>query len=201
MGLNRLFLKEKVDPKTSELVGHISQEVKNLDAVIKEVSTILNFRGSSSVDKVSINLEELMQEILHEEQSYLQLKKAQIKYDFAIINLAESNRISLKKIFIKIIYNAIRFSQTNTTPIIEIRSELSNGFIHIHFKDYGIGIDLKRRQYDFFKNFSLNQSGNGFGLLLIKKHMDNINGKIEVKSIVDKWTEFIIYLPLVHEMS
>lgn len=199
IGLNRLFLKEKIDSKSRHLLDHISQEVKNLDTVIKEVSTILNFRSNSSEDKIVINLEELLQEIMHEEHSFLEINKAQIIYNFSNINEAETNRNSLKKIFTKFIHNAIRFTQTNTIPNIEIRSELSNGFIHIHFKDYGIGIDLKRRQYDFFKNFSLNQSGKGFGLLLIKKHLDNINGKIEVKSVLDKWTEFIIYLPLVNK--
>jgi signal transduction histidine kinase len=196
IGLNRLLLKEKNEEKSNELIGYVSKELKKLDTVIKDITVALNFRNNLVEEKELINLEELFQEIMHEEELYLQLNPILVTSNFSNFKEIISYRSIIKVVFKKFLFNAIRFTKENTIPIIEITSDYNNSFVQIHFKDYGIGIDLKKHQFDFNKNFNLNKSGKGFGLYMIKKHLDNFNGKMEVKSVLNKWTEFIIYLPI-----
>ncbi|HQS56162.1 MAG: hypothetical protein B7Y15_11630, partial [Bacteroidetes bacterium 24-39-8] len=100
-----------------------------------------------------------------------------------------------------------KYAQKNQAPMVEINSELTQNFIKIIFRDNGVGIDVERYRsqlFGLYKKFNHSTSSNeskGIGLFKIKKQVESMNGKIEVKSELGKWTEFIIYLPLVHEIS
>ena len=94
--------------------------------------------------------------------------------------------------------NALKFSKQGLPAKIQIWSEILDNKTIIHFKDYGIGIDLNRYGktiFGLYKRFQLNIEGRGIGLYLVKSQVDFLGGDIEVKSELHEWTEFIISLP------
>jgi signal transduction histidine kinase len=199
LGLNKILLKENTQGKTREYIEHIANTAKNLDEVVKDVSIIMNLRNFLNEEKSSISLETILKEILHEEQSYIHSNLAQIRYLFSDVNVIESFPIVLKSIFKELIINAIKYAKKNETPIIEIKSALNKNLIQIYFKDNGIGIDMERyglQIFGLYKKFNYIKEGKGTGLYRVKKQIESINGNIEVKSVLAKWTEFVISLPV-----
>src|SRR6185295_6170881 len=64
-------------------------------------------------------------------------------------------------------------------------------------KDNGLGIDLKRHRESLFlmyKRFHPNTEGKGLGLYLIKMQAEALNGRIEVSSEINKFTEFKAFI-------
>lgn len=54
--------------------------------------------------------------------------------------------------------------------------------------------------FRMFKRLHAHVPGTGVGLYLVKRIVENLNGKIEVNSEVEKGSEFRIYLPIIDKI-
>jgi two-component system phosphate regulon sensor histidine kinase PhoR len=105
----------------------------------------------------------------------------------------------LENIIINMVENAIKYSKVQ--PVIKIRTYNVKRYFVLSIKDYGIGI-AKKNQKRIFQEFYRVSSGNihntkghGLGLGYVKKVVLLHAGHIEVKSELNKGTNFIVFLP------
>ncbi|RPH34084.1 MAG: response regulator [Bacteroidales bacterium] len=125
------------------------------------------------------------------------------------------DRDKLEKVIYNLISNAIKYTPDHgeisvTVDSDDTNSELSTskaekyneGWVKIIVKDNGIGIREEHLPY-IFEQFYQDKSsafpskkGWGIGLALVKELIELHHGKIHVKSIIGKGTEFSILLPL-----
>ncbi len=112
------------------------------------------------------------------------------------------NELRFTILFQNIIQNGIKYNSSKL-PQIEIWAEENNDTLNIFFKDNGIGIEEKYQEqiFKYFKRLhtKIEYSGNGIGLGLCKKIVQDYNGKIKVQSIAGKGSIFIIDLPCRHK--
>ncbi|MBU2949373.1 PAS domain-containing protein [Tamlana agarivorans] len=118
----------------------------------------------------------------------------------------------MEQLFANLISNALKYKSLNKQPQVEIRykrvnaTKLPDKFVtlkmryhKITFKDNGIGFDSQHAEKIFEVFQRLHQkneySGNGIGLAICKKIVENHNGYICAKGNPGKGAEFIIYLP------
>ena len=101
-----------------------------------------------------------------------------------------------------VLYNAIKYSEKNST--IKIRMEKREN-LKIAIIDQGIGIPRDAQEFVFDRFYRaknvLHIKGTGIGLNIVKKHMEKLNGSVEVKSEEHKGTTVTINLPLVHKVN
>jgi signal transduction histidine kinase len=169
-----------------------------MDQVIKEVTQVINTTKLSLDEKKEIVFEHLLQSVKEDIGSFIQDKHAVIETDFSKASLCYSLESYLNSIFFHLTVNALKFSKPSLPAKIQIWTEVVNNKTVIHFKDYGIGIDLNRYGkviFGLYKRFQLNIEGKGIGLYLVKSQVDFLGGDIEIKSELSQWTEFIISLP------
>ena len=105
----------------------------------------------------------------------------------------------IERIILNLLSNGIKFSK----PYGEIRINLIfKDYLYISVEDDGIGIakeDLNRIFDKFTQldtSFSRKNEGSGIGLSIVKSFVLLHNGKISVKSELNKGTSFLIKLPL-----
>ena len=105
----------------------------------------------------------------------------------------------LERIILNLLSNAIKFSKPNG----EIRVTLNfEDCLYISVTDNGIGIAKENLNKIFDKftqldtSFSRKNEGSGIGLSIVKSFVLLHNGKISVKSDLNKGTIFLIELPL-----
>lgn len=103
----------------------------------------------------------------------------------------------LNQVFMNILTNAIDATPEGGKIIITTSKE--NDQLKISFRDTGKGMSKEVKQRIFDPFFTTKEVGKGTGLGLsisfgiVEKH----KGRIEVRSEVDKGSEFIIYLPVI----
>lgn len=116
------------------------------------------------------------------------------KYDD--IPLLECFPGQLNQVFMNILSNAIDSIEDKGKII--INTSLSEGFIRISIKDNGRGIleDIREKIFDPFFTTKGVGKGTGLGLSITQSIIEKHNGNIEVKSEIDKGSEFIVILPL-----
>lgn len=73
-------------------------------------------------------------------------------------------------------------------------------YVKISIRDTGPGIpeEVISRIFDPF--FTTKEKGSGLGLFLVKHHINNLKGFIEVESKLNRGTTFFLYVPLVSEI-
>lgn len=101
----------------------------------------------------------------------------------------------LKQVFINLIKNAFEAMPNGGTLEITI-TEQDQNWIDIEFVDNGCGIPeeaLKKLGEPFF---TMKEKGNGLGLMMCKKIIEQHHGKIHVTSTISKGSSFKITLPV-----
>lgn len=126
-----------------------------------------------------------------------------VKFNVDVINSYNynSNPESISAIFQNLIQNAIKYSKEANdafVPQIDITVEVLQNKVLIKVCDNGQGIYEKyiNRVFDLYYRANIQDvPGNGLGLYIVKNIVDDLNGKISVKSDVNISTCFEIELP------
>ena len=98
----------------------------------------------------------------------------------------------LERIILNILSNAIKYNKVNGNIDVVVKDK--NEEVHIEVSDTGVGIPKDKIDiiFDRFERFDNKNAaikeGSGIGLSIVKKLVDALGGKIEIKSEVDKGT-------------
>jgi PAS domain S-box-containing protein len=201
---NILGLKEALKRNSSKgfeqsLLQAISDSADTMDQVIREISQVISRNQVSLEENREIDFQKLLDSVRGDVEQFINEKKAVIESDFSKAPTFNSLETYFNSIFYHLIINALKFSKKGEAPKIQIWTESRDSKIYLHFKDFGIGIDLNRYGkvvFGLYKRFNFNVEGRGVGLYLVKAQVEFLGGNIEIKSELMQWTEFIITLPI-----
>lgn len=113
--------------------------------------------------------------------------------------IIKADRGEMEIILNNLLSNAVKYNHENGEIKCSIRKDDSNLFIEV--KDSGIGMTDEEKSL-LFKEFTRiktektrNISGSGLGLSIMKKIIDLYHGSVEVESIPDKGSCFVVKIP------
>ena len=196
--LSELILNSKDIGKKSELdyLKLINSASHLIEEMINELYEYTKLkRETFTLSKVSLD------NVINNVLTMLDLKIKETKAKITIENefgMVYGNNTLLTKVFINILENAIKFSKKDKTPEIKISSKKTRSKITVKITDNGIGIrkeDLNKIFYPFVKVHKDSKiEGIGMGLSIVKKSMELMGGKIEIKSKLNQGTQvFLIF--------
>jgi signal transduction histidine kinase len=110
------------------------------------------------------------------------------------------NTNQFKQMFWNLIRNAIRAMSDGGTIIINFEQHRKNG-IQLRISDTGNGMDVEERKTLFEPIQTGLESGSGIGMAVVRRIVDDYNGKIEVLSEAQRGTDVVITLPHQHIKS
>ncbi|WP_427873501.1 sensor histidine kinase [Flavobacterium sp. MMS24-S5] len=158
-------------------------------------------------ERTEIDLRTIISEVIEDFEIIIADKKAVIKT--GKLPIIKASRVQMRQLFSNLISNAIKYSKTDIAPIIEISQEenlddeipnQNAKFVKVQIKDNGIGMEeshLLKIFVIFQRLHARNEySGNGIGLAICKKIMENHSGNITVESTLNKGTIFNLYFPI-----
>jgi signal transduction histidine kinase len=108
----------------------------------------------------------------------------------------------LSQVFINLINNAVKFSPDEQTVEVLAITDGAGREARVSVVDHGLGIppDAINHLFERFyraKNVTVAEiPGSGVGLYIVKSIVDELGGRIEVKSELNRGTTFIVYLRL-----
>lgn len=169
----------KISADLSSTIHHLNEVVK-VQTKVEHIQELLHFHDQIESVKAAL---------------YLNIKRsnAEIFEDFQIPSI-QYVPAYLESIFLNMISNALKYADPERSPLIQIKSfKDSKGKINLHFKDNGLGIDLKRHQskiFGLYKTFHKHEDSRGVGLFLTKNQVESLGGSIDIESEVGKGTTF-----------
>ncbi len=115
--------------------------------------------------------------------------------------VVRAHRLTLGQALVNLVSNAIKFVTPGTPPRVKVSATSENGRVLLVVVDNGIGI-APELQARLFKPFSrlpeaaAAYPGTGFGLAIVRKAIERMNGKVGVDSEPGKGSRFWVELPL-----
>jgi signal transduction histidine kinase len=109
-----------------------------------------------------------------------------------------TDKTRLEIILKNLISNAVRYADLNKeSPVIRIEAEIHDTYATIRIIDNGIGIAQLHiaRIFEMFYRANDEAKGSGIGLFLVRESVKMLRGTIQVESVLDKGTSFLLTLP------
>ncbi|MEB2301324.1 HAMP domain-containing protein [Lysinibacillus xylanilyticus] len=192
------------ESQKEETIQLIVREANRMERLTNELLQLARMENEQAeITLYPIPLAETLREVQKILTHQAEKKSIALHLDADDTLIIKADEIKLKQVFINIIENAINYSYEQSK--IEITAFEDNGNAQITVKDYGIGIpqgDLEHvteRFYRVNKARSRADGGSGLGLSIVEQLLKQLQGKIEIKSEVEKGTIVKITLPLMEE--
>ncbi len=176
----------------------INRSIQRFRSTIQDLTEIAKVQKAFEEETTLVNFEEIIADVKSGIHDLITVSNAKIYVDTKQYPEISISRKNLKSIIYNLISNAIKYRSPERTPEVFIKIEKVEGYVLMTVKDNGVGIDVKNLDKIFilFKRLQANVEGTGIGLYIVKRIIDNMGGKIEVKSTVGEGTSFMIYFKL-----
>lgn len=182
------------------LIEQITTVNSNIEKISEIIKRLLGFSRTIDPDKIEVNLNDLLKEVMsfiviHAQKLHIKLKtdlEKNIPNLFVIKN-------KMEQVFLNIIMNAFDAMPDggelfiSTDIIVRHRKE----YLQVIFSDNGVGMTQEAKNNIFNPFFTTKPSGKGTGLgmYISKEIIEEHNGIIKVESEIDKGTKLMILIP------
>ncbi len=197
LGLGKVInLKNFSDPINIEVFDRLLKATENLDAIVKDLSIILQVQDNQSVPKETVEINSIIDSVKNSLRSEIENSKA----EFSIENKKQEVQL-VKPYFESITYNlisnAIKYRAPQRPPRVRIESFVKNNYFEFKISDNGKGIhdnDLEKI-FQPYKRLTFDGDGKGLGLYMVKTQVETMGGTIEVVSEEGKGSSFFVRIP------
>jgi light-regulated signal transduction histidine kinase (bacteriophytochrome) len=196
------------DVQTQEWLTRINGCITDMRSLIDGLSELAGVT-TDSMKPGPCDISEIVKEVLQELDPVIKEKKAVIIE--SPLPIIEGDEVQLKQLFKNVLENAIRFSKKNISPKIEIRCfgltdeeknisalQQTKQYYKMEISDNGIGFKQEYAQKIFQPFVRLNGksafAGNGLGLVICKRVVDNHQGILFAEGM-DTGSRFILIIP------
>jgi signal transduction histidine kinase len=198
LGLSMLInKKDPADPFNNQVLEKLVNATKNLDAVVKDLNTILDVKDNQSIKIENVAVKEALE--VSKNMLRLDSEEAKATIDENIqIHSVLSSKPYLESIIYNLLSNSIKYRSPERACIIEFSTRVESGKFVLSVRDNGIGIrpENQAKIFEPYKRMSLQAEGKGLGLYMVKIQAEAMKGFISVESTENIGSTFSVHLPL-----
>jgi signal transduction histidine kinase len=193
--LSRIY-KDKLDPDANSFIRYASDAITRMEALINALLAYARV-GTKAKGLKPIDYNDMVVCATTNLQVEIERSRAIVTHDHLPTTLGDD--IQIVQLFQNLISNSIKF-QREEPPRVHISTEHKEKEWVISICDNGIGIDPKHVNciFDIFQRAhgSSEYPGNGIGLAICKKIVENHGGRIWVESTPGKGSTFKFTIPI-----
>ncbi len=197
MGTLRVYAQVMKRKSGNEDAAKLADEmIHQVDRFVNMTQEILDFtRGVSSMNIVELDFGEVMDSVLNFISSDLEKNNVSLVRKVEFKGKMKMDQDKVVRVFYNIASNARDAMPEGGSLTVSTVEE--NGFVKIEFTDSGTGMpeEVKKRIFEPFVTHG-KKHGTGLGMAIVKKVIDDHQGKIEIDSEIGKGTTIRIYLPM-----
>jgi PAS domain S-box-containing protein len=182
-----------------------SESRQMMDAVMENaarmgqlIDDLLSFSrmGKKEIQFVSVDMNEIFRRVIAEQKNAFKAQKAEFRLSNLPNGMGDYSMIN--QVVVNLISNAVKYSEKEAKPFIEIYGEERKGEVVYSVKDNGVGFDMKyyNKLFGVFQRLHDSGSfeGNGVGLALAQRIVLRHGGRIWGESELGKGATFYFTL-------
>jgi PAS domain S-box-containing protein len=194
-------LNGNLDASSERYLNNIVQSAGRMSGLIDDLLQFSRL-SQSSIEFAPVNLNQLLQDIVHDLEIPVAEKGATIR--IGGLPVIDGVAIQLGQVFQNLIANSLKFAHLERPPVIEIHCERltknNQEFCKIVYSDNGIGFkqEYAEKIFEIFQRLHTKDKyeGTGVGLAIVKKIVSLHNGTIKAEGKEGEGARFEMLLPL-----
>ncbi len=178
-----------------QLITSLNNVLDNLNSTFNELVESIQIQEDPEVKSEHLQIHKYLQRILESLEPEIIRSGATFTTDIDNAPTIFYPATYFNSILHNLISNALKYRSPDRKPEIIISSHRKGSNIYLSVTDNGLGIDMQKHKNNFFKIgkvFHHHPDAKGFGLYMIKAHIEALGGKIWVESAPDKGATFFI---------
>lgn len=200
LGFSQLMeIEQNLSEEQKDNISEIKHAGEHLLLLINEILDITKIEsGSLELELEPLALIELVQECETLVSPLALERHIKLRHENIDVRLFV-DRVRLKQVLLNLMSNAIKYNRAGGDVLVHARQQ-TNGYTRIEIKDTGAGIatDNLERIFKPFERLVLetdNIEGTGIGLMITRRLVNAMGGKIGVDSVIDQGSCFWVELP------
>ncbi|MGV3504037.1 MAG: sensor histidine kinase [Adhaeribacter sp.] len=187
---------DQVRGDTATILELIDKSIKGFHKTLSDLTDIANLGYDQDGAQATVGFQEVLEDVRLSIHSQIQQCGAQITLDFSQCPGVVFSRKNLRSIVFNLLSNAVKYRCPDRQPQIHLSTYPIPGYVVLAIHDNGMGI----RPEDHHKVFTMftrlhhdHTDGTGVGMTIVKRIVENNEGKIELESEPDKGAVFRVY--------
>jgi signal transduction histidine kinase/CheY-like chemotaxis protein/HPt (histidine-containing phosphotransfer) domain-containing protein len=205
LGFTNLLRRTQLNDNQRDYVRNIHSAGENLLALVNDILDLSKIEaGMMHLEEVRFSLNSLINSVgamfiekIREKQLSLNVH---IEKD--VPDVLQGDAVRLTQILVNLISNAVKFTHEGSISIKVHNVDINESEVRVRIiiSDTGIGIAPEKQEYIFERfqqadtEITRRFGGTGLGLAIVKQLVDLQQGHIDLKSVLNKGTEFTIEL-------
>jgi signal transduction histidine kinase/CheY-like chemotaxis protein/HPt (histidine-containing phosphotransfer) domain-containing protein len=205
LGFTNLLRRTQLNDNQRDYVRNIHSAGENLLALVNDILDLSKIEaGMMHLEEVRFSLNSLINSVgamfiekIREKQLSLNVH---IEKD--VPDVLQGDAVRLTQILVNLISNAVKFTHEGSITITVHNVAINESEVRVRMiiSDTGIGIAPEKQEYIFERfqqadtEITRRFGGTGLGLAIVKQLVDLQQGHIDLKSVLNKGTEFTIEL-------
>ena len=193
---------ERIHPADVSKLSAIASASEQMSVLVADLLLLARMDrslNSNKQDWLTIDLHEMLQDLLLLVESEAEQKKIALKFNLVPDVAIQGNGEQLNRLFLNLILNALQY--TPPGGMVAISTQKRSDGVVIQIEDTGIGIAIEHLPYIFDRFWradparQTDDGGSGLGLAIAQAIAHNHGGKITVTSQPGLGSQFSVYFP------
>jgi len=188
------------NPNAEKWLEGMEYQTNRMETLIKEMLELSKLEAHNDIQTSEVNVSDLVENVILTMEASCFEKQVTLDYDITPSIVALSDKDKLEKLITILMDNAVKYTQSDGSITVSLTRKKNNFTFTVQNSGEGIPKEKLSKIFDRFyrQDESRSQKGDSFGLglAIAKSLVDAMQGSITCESEVDKYTRFIVVLPL-----
>lgn len=192
-GLTQAYNQRKTE-QFNKWIQQLKSSSSTMKTMISDFTHDNESRPESTKEDERVNIENIVKDVITALKGELYAKGVSIRTELSTSEIIFSRK-NLRSIVYNLISNAIKFRDPDRPLELAVTTKKLERHVLFQIRDNGLGIAKDDHEKVFMKTSRLNPQieGTGMGLYIIKRMVENNEGRVEVQSEPGKGSVFSIY--------
>ncbi len=191
-----LVLKRKIqaEGEVEKMLHMMNNSVQRFKGTLRELTEISKVQKAHDGETEEVDLSGLWEDVTGVLQHEIDRYQARICLDLEETHISFSRK-NLRSILYNLLSNALKYSSPQRIPLIRVSTKRAGDYTVLSFADNGMGFSSskKNKVFGMFNRLHTHVEGSGVGLYIVKRMVENAEGRIEVESVPEQGATFKVY--------
>ena len=188
--------RDKLDEEGLRLFGIVQDNARKMGELIDDILAFSR-AGRLDIERQHIDMTQLVMSVWQNIQS--QFPDREIDFRCDDLPSIDADHNAIRQVLSNLLNNAVKFSAASNPVVIEVKSEVIDGYVRYSVSDNGIGFstDYKDKLFVMFQRLhGMDEfEGTGVGLAIVKRFIQKHGGRVDAQATPGEGATFSFDLP------